>query len=339
VVISHPFGADAGAKATEFEVLDLTADGTLSRPSPAVTFSMGTALDAPIVFTPDGEIGLVAQDDGTVGIFRLGASGPVVIDPAFKAGYAQRVTVSSDGTRAFVMDPNTDNNNGGVYEIGIGCDGKPTSHGRVVTGGLAYALALLPATPTKGVLVQGTKLALIDLSGAAPALGASAAPFPDGDAIPSSVAVTPDGKYALVSDDGAIAGNRIGVVSLGATPAPVSVLSTPFPAAVVASPYANAAIVLNDDSTDQIHVISYDPSNTAAPFAITGELVYKFGKPQIPVTASTIDRGALKGAVFVGENVAVRQLRFEANGDVTDVAKLDSPAGLTGIVGVVGVQP
>jgi hypothetical protein len=57
------------------------------------------------------------------------------------------------------------------------------------------------------------------------------------------------------------------------------------------------------------------------------------------VTASAIDRGSLKGTVFVSENVAVRQLRFEANGTVTDVAKLASPSGNTGIVGVVGVQP
>jgi DNA-binding beta-propeller fold protein YncE len=346
VVISHPFGADAGDKATEFEVLDLAIDGTLSRPTPAVTFSMGTALDAPIVFTPDGEIGLVAQDDGSLGVFRLGTGAPVVLEAAYKAGfYARAVIVSADGTRAWVLDANTADNGGGVYELAIGCDGKPASHGLVVSGGNANAMTLLPGAPDRAVLAarkayasaDGKDLHVVDL--AARTLVGSAAPFGDVSAIPSSIAVTPDGKYALVADDGILAGNRIAVAALAPSPAPVQVLSTPYPAAVVASPYGNAALVLNDDSTDQIHVLSYDASNTTAPFAITGELAYKFGKPQIPVTASTIDRGSLKGAVFVSENVAVRQLRFEANGTVTDVAKLASPSGTSGIVGVVGVQP
>jgi hypothetical protein len=331
-------------------VLDLSADGTLSRPAPPVTFTMGTALDAPIVFTPDGEIGVVAQDDGSVGIFRLPAGGgaPVVIDPKFDGGgafYARAVVMAKDGSRAWVLDQNTADNGGGVYEIALACDGTPTSRGLVVPGSGASAMALLPGDPSKAVLAakkafdapDGRDVHVVDLAGRS-SLG-SAAPFGDADAIASSVAVMPDGKYALVADDGIVTGSRLAVVALTPALAPVSVLSTPFPAAVVASPFGNAAIVLNDDSTDEIHVLSYDPSNAAAPFAITGEVAYAFGKPQIPVTASTIDRGSLEGTVFVGENVAVRQLRFGPAGDVTDVAKLASPPGLTGIVGVVGVQP
>jgi hypothetical protein len=347
VVASHPFGDDAGAKAKDFEVFDLATDGTLTRPATPVTFTMGTALEKPIVFTPDGEIGLVAQDDGSVGIFRLPASGPpVVIEAAYKGGfYAGSIVVSVDGARFWITDQNTAPNGGGVYEVTIGCDGKPGAAQLVVPGGGATAMALLPGDPTKAVLaarkafdsVANTDVHLVDL--ASRSLVASAAPFGDQDAIPSSIAVTLDGKYALVADNGVVTGNRVAVVGLGAKLTPVSVLSTPYPAMVVMSPFGNSAIVLNDDSTDQIHILAYDAAKTAAPFSITGELAYKFGKPQIPVAASWIDRGSLKGTVFVGENVAVRQIRFGAAGDVTDVAKVASGPGNSGIIGVVGVQP
>jgi hypothetical protein len=88
VVVSHPFGANAGDKAKTFELVDLAADGTMSHPATKVTFEMGTALDSPIVFTPDGAVGLVAQDDGSIGVFRLDASGtPTVVHAAFKQGF------------------------------------------------------------------------------------------------------------------------------------------------------------------------------------------------------------------------------------------------------------
>jgi len=347
VIVSHPFSATTGKKAPLFEVLDLSADGTLTRPVAPVIFSMGPALAAPIVFTPDGEIGLVAQDDGSVGVVHLPATGaPEVIHAAFQQGfYAHSIVVATDGTRAYILDSSTSNNGGGVYEVPIGCDGKLGTPSLVVSGGKANAMALLPTDPTKAVLAAGKAFDspsgqdahLVDLLSRARVGGAGA--FGDSDAIASSVAVTPDGKYALIADDGVFTGDRVAVVALTPQIAPVSVLHTPFPAAVVISPFNNAAIVLNDDSTDEIHVMTYDAANSAAPFAITGELPYVFGKPQIPVTASTIDRGKLKGTVFIGENLAVRQLTFNAGGTVSDTAKLSLGAGNTSIVGVVGVQP
>ena len=99
-----------------------------------------------------------------------------------------------------------------------------------------------------------------------------------------------------------------------------------------------SAIALNGDSTDAIHVLSYDATR-AAPFVITGELAYKFAKPELPSTASSIDRGPLRGTVLVSENLGVRKVVFGADGAVTDVAKLAFPDGIANIVGVVGVQP
>jgi DNA-binding beta-propeller fold protein YncE len=346
VVISHPF-LEAGGKAKDFEVLDLAADGTLTRPKTPVTFAMGTALYAPVVFTPDGEVGLVAQDDGSIGVFRLPAGGgaPVVVHAAFAGDfYAGGIVLAPDGSHGWVLDSNTANNGGGVYAIRIACDGTLTSGGLVVPGGGATAMALLPTDPTKALLssIQAftspltTDLHLIDL--AANKELASVSAFGDLKAIVSSIAIMPDGKHALVTDDGLNVGDRVAVVRLGATLSALSLLQTPFPSGAVASPFGNAAFVLNGDSSDQIHVLSYDATKPA-PFVITGELAYQFAKPQIPTTASSIDRGKLRGTVLVGENLGVRKLVFGADGKVTDASKLGYPDAIANIVGVVGVQP
>ena len=345
VVISHPFKA-SGDKALDYEVLDLSAAGVLTRPATPVTFAMGTALETPVVFTPDGEVGLVSQDDGSIGVFRLppGGGAPVVVHAAFAGGfYAGGIVLAPDGSHGWVLDQNTGNNGGGVYEIVIACDGTLTSRGLVVPGGGASAMALLPTDPTKALLSAkqafaspaNTDVHLVDLA-ARKVLG-SVAPFGDQKAIASSIAIMADGKNALVADDGINAGSRIAVVGLGPTLTAVGILATPFPS-VVASPYGNAAIALNGDSTNQIHVLSYDPTKPA-PFVITGELAYQFAKPQIPTTASSIDRGPLRGTVLVGENLGVRKLVFAADGKVTDAALLTYPDGIANIVGVVGVQP
>lgn len=343
VVVSHPF-VSAGTKGTSFEVYELSTAGALSKTN--VTFEMGTALSSRIVFTPDGLVGLVAQDDGSVGVFSFDESGAVrVVHPAFREGgfYARSVVVDAAGVRAFVLDENTDANGGGVYELAIGCDGTLTSRGRVIPGGTAHAMALLPGEPNKAVLAAGRAFGsamgddahLVDLD--ALSLVASGRAFGSGNAIVSSVAVMPDGKYALVADDGVVAGNRVAVVALPAMTL-VQTITTDYPAAVVASPFGNAAIVLNDDSTDEISVLRYDPAN-ATPFTNTGYMTYAFPKPQIPVTAALVERGALKGRVLVSENLAVRQLQFELDGTVTDVERFSSGAGIPAIVGVVGVQP
>jgi hypothetical protein len=345
VVVSHPFGSGT-AKATQYEVLDLAADGTLTRPATPVTFSMGTGFEGAIVFTPDGSIGLAAQDDGSIGAFRLDATGaPTVVHAAFRDGfYAQRIVLSADGARAWVLDSNTGNNGGGVYELAIACDGTLTARGLVVPGGSANAMALLPTDPTKGVLAArkafdsaaGLDLHVVDLFARS---GVSSGTAFDADAIPSDLVVTPDGKYALVADNSAVAGSRIAVMQLGPTPTQVGMLSTPYPAALVMSPWGNAALALNDDSTNQIHVLAPNTSGTGAPWAVTGEVAYKFGKPQIPASASMIARGTLEGRVFVAENQAVRTIVFTAAGGVVDTAKLSFTGGNESICGIVGVQP
>jgi DNA-binding beta-propeller fold protein YncE len=282
---------------------------------------------------------MVAQDDGTIGVFTLDASGkPTVVQAGFKGEFfAQGIVVDPNGTRAWVFDENTEANGGGVFEVAIGCDGKLTSKGKALAIAPAQAMALFPGDPTKGVVASDEKVHLVDLAAKKDITTFTA--FGDTEALPSSIAVTPDGKFALVADDSYTAGNRIAAVNLTAPPGDAGgPLDTPAPAAVAISPFGNAAIVLNDDSNDMIHVLSYDGTK-AAPFTITGELAYKFGKPAIPVTVIVLDHGNLKGRAFIGENAAVRELTFGENGTVTDTQKLDFPDDVTLAVGVVGVQP
>ncbi len=344
VIASHPFLA-AGTKGKGFEVLDLDVAGALTRTG--TKFEMGTALNDAVVFTPDGEIGLVAQDDGTVGIFRFDPSGkPVVVNPALKGEfYAGRLVMDPSGARAYVLDANTESNKGGIYTIEIGCDGTVTPKGLIGPGGTANAMQFLPGAPTKALLAAGKAFAsaagtdthVVDL-GANPSLVQSGTAFSGHDAIPSSVAIMKDGMFALVSDDGAIAGNRVAVVALPSLTF-VQMLTTEFPAAVVASAHGNAALVLNDDSTDEVTVLSYNSANANAPFAIKGRVPYKFPKPQIPVTAVQITRGSLAGRVIIGENTALRQMQFMPDGTVVDTAQTSTGTTIPDIVGVVGVQP
>src|SRR5665647_445189 len=72
VVVSRPYDT-AGAQAGGYEVLDLSETGTLTRPNRL--FTMGRAVTGTIAFTPDGEVGIAALDNGKLGVFRLAPDG------------------------------------------------------------------------------------------------------------------------------------------------------------------------------------------------------------------------------------------------------------------------
>ncbi|MEO7110182.1 MAG: hypothetical protein ABI183_07090, partial [Polyangiaceae bacterium] len=336
-----------GDAASLFEVLSLSADGTLTRATPNVTFSMGPASTSSIVFTPDGKVALVAQDDGTIGVVRFDASGPVVVHAAFKGPfYAGSIVVDPTGAHAYVLDADTSNNGGGVYQVDIACDGSLTSKGLVVPGGTANQMAFVPST-SRAVLAaggafnapDGSDTDLIDFSGSTPSLVASGFGFVDGGAIVSSVTVMPDGKFALAADNGIIVGNRLAAIALPSMKN-AGILATPNPAALVASPFDNAVLLLNSDTADAIRVISYTP-DASTPFSIAGEIAYVNPKPQLPSFASLVARGTLKGRVLIAENTAVRQVAFEPDAGIVDVSYLnfDDDGGLDQIVGVIGVAP
>ena len=343
VVVSHPFDT-AGKKVGAMEVLDLTSDGKLTRIGK--TFALTKAAFEPIVFTPDGDVGYVAEDDGTIGAFRFDAAGAVtVVHAAFKGKfYANKLVMDPAGQRLFVVDPNTEENGGGLHALDIACDGTLTEKGKLVPAKTWAVFSLL--SDSRAIVAGGPGLgspATVDAHllnwKAAPTLVASTAPFGDRDAIPSWMDVMPDKKLALIADNGIIKGNRVAVVGISETAlTPLQVFTLDNPAAVIASPYNNCALVLNSDGKDGFTLLKLTGPATA-PFVNAGKIPYTFGRPELPSVAATILRGPLKGRVLVAENVAVRSLQFTTDGGVTDLAKLSYGMGLDNIVGTIGVQP
>jgi hypothetical protein len=345
VVVSHPFDA-SGNKADTYEVLDLSASGELSRPG--TSFQLGRSTLGEIAFTPDGKVGLVAEEDGKLGVFRFDANGaPQVVDAAFDGGfYAGSVVVDPGGDVAYVLDDEWRNNGGGIYAVPLGCDGTPGTPHLVAAAKLPAGLAFLPGDPSRALLASKDVLSVPEGNGAhllswgdPPSVLGSAAPFPDTGAIVSSAVVTHDAKFALIGDnDITSSANRIGVVGL-APMAALQVLSPiEDPLDFAVSPYDNAALVVSGFG-NAIFKLAYDPSNGAAPFSLGSELAYQGGKPQLPGYAVSIDRGALTGLVLVAENTAVRRVRFEKDGSITDLGAFSVGSGTTADVGAIGVQP
>lgn len=348
VVVAHPYDTDANASKL-WEVLDLDASGTLSRPG--TMFEMGRAFWGEIAFTPDGKVGIAVHDDGTLGVFRFDDGGkPTVVHASFKGSfYAGAVVIDPSGDGAFVLDGNWRNNGGGLYRIAIGCDGAITDLGITAPSKLAYGMVRLGKTPARAVLAStdvlsskaGDNAHLLDLGGAAPALIAGAPAFPDDEAIVSSVARTHDDRFVLIGDYSELSPpNRVAVVSVnGDALAPTQVFtSIEDPVSIVTSPYDNAALVVSGYG-NAFFALDYDPANATAPFAVKGELTYVGKAPALPANAVQVERGTLKGRVYVAENEGVRQVRFEPNGNVTDLGAFSMGTGLENIVGAIGVTP
>jgi DNA-binding beta-propeller fold protein YncE len=340
VVVSHPFGDNPN----RYEVLNLSSTGELS--FTGMTFEMERAGYNPIVFTPDGKIGLVAHDNGSIGVFRFDSAGrPVVVESAFRGSfYGHSITVNPSGTRAYVVDRNSEAHNGGIYELVIGCDGRLTEKGRVVPGGNAHALAFMPNNEKRVVIhakkaftsAETSDTFLVDVT--RPALVAQGDGFLDQSALVSSLAITPDSKFALVADDSINAGNRVAIVTLPSMKHR-QMFETRAPFALVTSVWNNAALVVNGDSADDMQAMTYDKDNDTEPFKLTGSVPWVYPRPQLPGAAVQITRGALKGRVLVAELVAVRQVQFTRAGAITDTKQTSWDKTVENIVGTVGVQP
>ena len=343
VVVSHPYSNGDSLKKT-YEVLDLHTNGELRKTG--TTFVMGPAGYTPITFTPDGEIGIVIQSDYTLGVFRFDEAGqPQVVDAAMRAGcIPQTLVMSPNGDKLYALDPDTANNGGGVYELDIDCAGNITRKGLVVPGGGANALTFLPGSRTKAVFTgikafngaDANDTFLLDMRG--PSLMAQGSTFGSTPAIASSLAITPDGKYGLITDDSINAGNRVGVITL-ASMKPRQILQTKAPFQVLPSIHNNAALVVNGDAADELSVLKYDPSNAETPFALAGDIAYTLPRPQLPGASVQITRGSLKGRVLVTELKAIRQVQFNPEGSITDVSQVVWPETDEGVLGTLGVQP
>ena len=349
VVTSLPYDATAG-QADTWAALALTDGGELL--GDPVPFSMGRATGGELVFTPDAEVGLVAQDDGTLGVvlFPGGDGEPEVVHARFAGEfYASSVVVDPSGERAFVVDGNWVENGGGVYQVAIDCeDGTLTDEGLVEASKLAADLLLPRSRPDRAILVAddvtgseaGDDAFLLDWPEPDGAMAGSDA-FGDDEAMVSDAALTADDRFALIGDYSLFSGlpNRVAVVELeGDLLSPVQVLDDlEDPIALIASPFEDAAVVVSGYA-NALFVLDYAPDDDP-PFLDAGEPDYDGPPPQLPSGASLLARGPLAGTVVVAENQGLRLARFEGDGTVTDLGAMELGDGYEFITGAVGVQP
>jgi hypothetical protein len=345
VVIGHAFDAQ-GNDAQDYEVLSLSSSGALAKTG--THFAMGTASDTEIVFTPDGKLGFTAQDDGSLGAFRIHEDGKVdVLTAAFPASfYASRVVMSPEGDHLFVLDENFPNNGGGVYRVDIGCDDTLTDKGLLFASKNAHGLGflggsdvILAAREALGATAAATALRIT--LGATPKLVDAVDAFGHDDAIVSTLTLTRDGKFALLGDYSGFAATPNSVAVIGIEPGGLSVtqdlpmIEDPF--SLQASPFDDAAIVVSGFG-DAIFVLDYAPA-AAAPFSLRGKLPYVGGHPQVPGASAMVKRGALDGRVLIAEVRGVFQVQFAPKGVVTDLGLFDLAGGEESITSSIGVQP
>ena len=346
-VVSFPYGEGA-EQATTWAAMTLTAEGEVV--DDGIRFDMGRATGGEVVFTPDGEVGLAVQEDGSVGVFRV-AGGEVQVVHASLTGafYASKVVMEPSGERAWVVDGNWAENGGGLYELTIDCeDGSVTEGTRVLESKLAADLLLHPRRTDRAVLAAdevpgtdaGADAALLDY-GATPTVLGGADAFGDDEQWIAGAAFTLDGEHVLLGDNNAFSPlpNRIAVLGVWDDAIePVQVLSDiEDPIAIVPSPFDDAALVLSGYG-DALFSLTYD-SIAAEPFGFEGDLNYDGARPALPTAASMVTRGPLTGRVLVTENQGVRAVQFEGDGSVTDLGMQIEGDGYTWIAGAIGIQP
>ncbi len=346
VVVARPYDVN-GDSSPLFEVLELSSAGALTRFDPPRMFELGNRTPFGVIaFTPDGEVGLVAMDNGDLGVFRLDASGiPTVVHASFDgAFYASRVIVDPAGDRAWVVDENTRPNGGGVYQVAIGCDGTLTDGGLVAAarspGGLGFVgtRAVLAArdvldSPT------GDDLHVLDLADPAARLGGGDA-FGDDDQAFSGFALSRDGALAFIGDSNFAGPNRVAIASVTDTGASMMAVipNITDPSAIAASPHGDVVVVSSSQPPGEgIYVLDTGGPNGA--WRNRGEITYDGPAAQLPGDMTTIDRGALAGSVLVSELSTVRRVVFAADGSVTDAGSLAFGEGLDSIGGAIGVTP
>ena len=139
VVVARPYN-DEGQQSGAWEVLKLATDGTLS--ATGKRFEMGRASGGVVEFTPDGKLGFVALDDGSLGVFRIDDDGNVTVlqSSLSEEFYASGVSVEAEGNYAYVLSANWRENGGGIARLAIGCDDSIVDEGLVAAGKLPWAM-------------------------------------------------------------------------------------------------------------------------------------------------------------------------------------------------------
>lgn len=326
VIVSLPYdnrgrASDAWARLTLTEAGDLVDDG--------VRFEMGRSFIGEVTFTPDGEIGLAAQDDGTVGMFREDGT---VISTGVSGFYAGKVVMDPSGEAAWVVDGNWANNGGGIYRLPINCEtGEPGEPERVIEAKL----------PADILLEDGAAvIAGREVSGYTEGDDVARVSWPDGGFVAGSDAFGDDeafmtdalrfGDHILIGDNSEFSGvsTRVAVVAADSlAPAghfdiedPISLLDAG-DFVIVVSGYGDAlyGVALDKDGaeTDRWTLVS----------------------SSLPGGAVMVERGNLAGRVLISEVSGIHMVDLDGERNAVEVSLTSLGSDYEGIVGAIGVAP
>lgn len=348
LVMARPYDVE-GDGASVWEVYPIGANAALGPRVTSIDLGPGgRAVYGKVRFTPDGALGLIAHDRGEVSVIAIGPSGEVAVPtpPTDFGPYVSSIELSGDDV--FLVDGNWANNGGGIYHTKLACDGTLSPPTRLYPTKLANALALVPGPSGLDHLVMARE-AVDNTTGSLHHVRKVANTwtraggvdlFADPDVNLSAMALTRDGRFALVGDNSEFtdAPNRVGVASLDplALRQVVTPLNDPFD--LVASPFDDAVLVVLGYA-NRVNVLRYSP-DAATPFTNAGSPAYATQVPQLPGDAVLVG-GEHAGTVYVVENTAIRVFRFNGDGTVTDLGRqlMGDPEDYRGIPGAIGVQP
>ena len=341
LVVSKPYDANS-QPAAGYDVLAVATDGKIT--NTGTSFAMATAVSGEITFTPDGKVGLLAQKDGSVGVFTLDGLTPTVVHAKFTGDfYADSVTVDPTGQFAYIVDGNFRNNGGGLYRSRIGCDGTLSTPERVVESKLAKWMFY--DSPTTALVVArdvgnsaaGADAHRIDVAAPAAVLAGVDA-FGHNEASVGGGYWSAERNTLWIGDTSQFGGiaNKVAIVSTVGGLSNVGSVVINDVAAIRVSPFADLGVVASGFG-DAIFVV--DRGGTAGAYQVAGKVAYMGAAPQLPSGMAMIERGALKGHVFVAEVSGVRHLVFGSAGGVTDVGSFGFPSGVENIVGAIGIAP
>ncbi|MFN0251136.1 MAG: hypothetical protein ACKV2T_29950 [Kofleriaceae bacterium] len=345
VVVARPYDA-GGTAANMYEVLSLTADGTLAQMAPPKLFSLGgRASSGTIPFTPDGKVGFVAfNEGGNIGVFSLDADGnPTVIHDGWNgAGYPGAVTVGPGGDTLYIVDRNTRNNGGGIYAATINCDGTLVDRGLLAAARSPVGIAFRGSTAVIGARdlldhqVLGDEVHLANLSTTPATRVAGGDAFGDDDQVMGQFALSADGATVFVGDGNFTGVNRVGIATITDSSVAFAATLTDIsdPGGLAVSPFGDVALV---SAAQGNAIFKLDKGGTNGAWRKTALALG--ANPQIPADMVSLDRGMLRGHVWISENTSVRQVRFTQAGDVENVGSLAFGSGLQNIPGAIGITP
>ena len=312
VVVSHPFKG-AGSKANDFEVLEWKNSSIIKT---GFHFHMKTVNNGEMVFINNGRIGVVAQDDGSVGVVSLAAANgkPTVLSASLNMSSCDASSVVADprnASRVFVLDEDRD---GAICLLGVSATGELVNEGLWMRAGgpITLLFSALSDFSSAALLVSmdGT-VSLLDL--ATKTIVTSVVAFPDQDALVSGAALTADAKHLIVLDDNIVTGKtRIGVVAIDISSHVLKAVQliedVVDPASVVCSPFNNAVVVASSQG-NALLLFTYDAHNATHPLASKGPIAPLGKAPQLPQTmVNMAGPAAVVGRVFVAELSGVRQV-------------------------------